>query len=332
MPVTPPDPSAETLVADLVADLVAEVPELAEYVRAAVLLRPAAGSPGVRDSSVGGPLLWPAGEPWPLCPHPHMARVRKRLTDEEREALERMGRARRERRRSGRRPPMPPEEAETPDRILDGASSLDMTTWERVRWVADTGGPDVPMVPVAQLHARDVPGLPRPDGADVLQVLWCPNDHSGLPGQPHYSGPAVELRYRAAAAVDAVADPPRPHRALDLCLPSSCTVDPVRVADLPSTDDLPAALAERARAWAAARGVDHHRLACRSGWKVGGRPSRHLTGRVRVDRPSCGAGTRLLLTVGSSHGGPDVTVGRFGELRVFTCAADASHPVRLDIQ
>ncbi|WP_268996868.1 hypothetical protein [Saccharothrix luteola] len=30
---------------------------------------------------------------------------------------------------------------------------------------------------MAQPYARDVPGLPRPDCADLLQVLWCPLDH-----------------------------------------------------------------------------------------------------------------------------------------------------------
>lgn len=43
-------------------------PELVPYRRDAVRLHPRQGAPGVRDSSVGGPLLWPAGETWPVCP------------------------------------------------------------------------------------------------------------------------------------------------------------------------------------------------------------------------------------------------------------------------
>lgn len=31
-----------------------------------------------------------------------------------------------------------------------------------------------PLIPVVQLYARDVPGLPFPEGTDVLQVLWLP--------------------------------------------------------------------------------------------------------------------------------------------------------------
>lgn len=42
-------------------------PELAALARTAVRLHPRVGEPTVHDSSVGGPLLWPADEPWPTC-------------------------------------------------------------------------------------------------------------------------------------------------------------------------------------------------------------------------------------------------------------------------
>ncbi|MFC9326125.1 DUF1963 domain-containing protein [Kitasatospora sp. NPDC057015] len=46
-------------------------PELASYRRETVRLHPRSGEPTCRDSSVGGPLLWPRREPWPECPeHP----------------------------------------------------------------------------------------------------------------------------------------------------------------------------------------------------------------------------------------------------------------------
>jgi len=45
----------------------AAVPELAAYGRTATRLHPRPGTPGVGDSSIGGPLLWPAEEPWPVC-------------------------------------------------------------------------------------------------------------------------------------------------------------------------------------------------------------------------------------------------------------------------
>lgn len=42
-------------------------PELEPFRKDAVRLHPRRGEPTCRDSSVGGPLLWPADEPWPTC-------------------------------------------------------------------------------------------------------------------------------------------------------------------------------------------------------------------------------------------------------------------------
>lgn len=49
-------------------DLAVSFPEVLPFGRNAVRLHPRLGSPGASDSSMGGPLLWPAGEPWPSCP------------------------------------------------------------------------------------------------------------------------------------------------------------------------------------------------------------------------------------------------------------------------
>jgi hypothetical protein len=54
-------------------DVEALFPELAPLRRTAVRLHPRAGDPGRRDSSVGGPLLWPAAEAWPVCGAAHFA-------------------------------------------------------------------------------------------------------------------------------------------------------------------------------------------------------------------------------------------------------------------
>jgi hypothetical protein len=48
-------------------DVEALIPEFAGLARETVLLYPRSGDPGVHESSMGGPLLWPAGEPWPYC-------------------------------------------------------------------------------------------------------------------------------------------------------------------------------------------------------------------------------------------------------------------------
>lgn len=61
-PVTPPRP----------IDVAAVFPQLAPLARTATRLHPRPGAPTWHDSSVGGPLLWPAEEPWPHCEGPHV--------------------------------------------------------------------------------------------------------------------------------------------------------------------------------------------------------------------------------------------------------------------
>lgn len=46
-------------------DVAAHLPELAPLARTAVRLHPRPGDPTPADSSIGGPLWWPAAEPWP---------------------------------------------------------------------------------------------------------------------------------------------------------------------------------------------------------------------------------------------------------------------------
>jgi len=52
-------------------DAAVEFPELARYARTTTRLHPRRGEPSVHDSSLGGPLLWPAREPWPIQPGSH---------------------------------------------------------------------------------------------------------------------------------------------------------------------------------------------------------------------------------------------------------------------
>ncbi|MFF4264481.1 hypothetical protein ACFY7Y_03295 [Streptomyces virginiae] len=52
-------------------DVTAVLPQLAPLARPAIRLHPRPGSPSAHDSSVGGPLLWPADEPWPYCHESH---------------------------------------------------------------------------------------------------------------------------------------------------------------------------------------------------------------------------------------------------------------------
>lgn len=54
-----------------IVDITEDIPELAAHARTAVRLHPRRGNPSPDDSSIGGPLRWPAEEPWPFCDEPH---------------------------------------------------------------------------------------------------------------------------------------------------------------------------------------------------------------------------------------------------------------------
>lgn len=118
-------------------DIAAVFPELRAHSRTTTRLHPRPGAPGRGDSSVGGPLLWPAAEPWPTCTESHdeaeavsvasVRQYRRGLADEEE--------------------------------------------------YFELGDEPVLMLGAAQLYARDIPDFAGPPGTDLLQVLWCPFDH-----------------------------------------------------------------------------------------------------------------------------------------------------------
>jgi hypothetical protein len=188
------------------------LPELALFNRVTVRLHPRPGSPTADHSSIGGPLLWPVDESWPMCsgpdPYDH-----------------------------------------------DYVSPAE---------------PEAPLVPILQLFAVDVPEIPFPDGADVLQVLWCPFDHESFP--------RPELRWRRRADVgarrsampepDLESDPER--------VPRPCVLDPERVTEYPSWDlpeDIRQLLEDRFSQLKNATGWDYEAdLAVAPGTKVGGYP------------------------------------------------------------
>ncbi|MBD0691238.1 DUF1963 domain-containing protein [Streptomyces sp. CBMA123] len=191
--------------------------------------------------------------------------------------------------------------------------------------------PATSFVPLALIHAEDAPHLPWPDGTDLLQVLWCPNDHDDLQGERYYYGPAVELHWQHAAAL-APATPPPPLRSDEEYLPRPCALRPEQVLDLPDRDELPEELARAVAEFAERQGIEYERDHGRAdGWKLGGWPSWHVTDLIPVDCGRCGERMTHLLTVESGDG-PDLSVGRHGELHVFVCPVDVAHPVGLDVQ
>ncbi|WP_418957882.1 hypothetical protein [Streptomyces tritici] len=257
-------------------DILAAVPGLAPYARPATVFLPEKGEPGVRESSVGGPLLWPADEPWPCCSY----------GDEQ-----------------------------------GGPGELDASA----------------MVPAVQVFKEDAPGPWWPDGVDVFQLLWCPNAHLDPPPPHEDASPVVEVRWRRAAdAVDVLVEPPAPVRQEDEDYgfsPRACTLTPVPLVDFPSTYELPDALVPAVEALVARTGDEGSDVVTRvAGFKFGGWPSWGITDPYECRCDTCGSVMRLLFTV-ASHDVARITVGRWGDLRVFACPEDVmGHGYWFDVQ
>ncbi|MEU0936362.1 DUF1963 domain-containing protein [Embleya sp. NPDC005971] len=200
---TPPSP----------VDMGTWFPEVLPYAKTATRLHPRPAAVGVRDSSVGGPVLWPTDEPWPYCAEEHL------FMDE---------------------PPAGP----------------------------------VPLIPVLQIFASDVPTLPYPAECDVFQLLWCPLVHG-----PHYTT-QPRLYWRSSGAIcEARSEFPRPEEGLDFIrehTPVPCAIDPEPVVEYPSWDlppDVAAAiLPARERLTAETEWVYDHHLSVAPGIKLGGYP------------------------------------------------------------
>ncbi|MBC9715077.1 hypothetical protein H9Y04_21225 [Streptomyces sp. TRM66268-LWL] len=337
-------------------DVAVVFPEIAPLARTAIRLHPRPGAPSVRDSSVGGPLLWPADEPWPHCEstghwdsgfreYPAAARLERRrlvrlaqdpdgpaYTQEEAAAKKRNDAMLRERLDSG------PAPAECP----------------------------VPLLPVAQLYVRDVPLLRPPGQADVLQVLWCPYDH-----EPE-AKPSAALIWRCAAEVgDVLAVPPEPYEADwgASYVPEPCVLAPEQITEYPNTFDLSPELRTLVEDWsrwqAADAGLDSSyeewphefydaELADAPGWKVGGWPPWGRTDSNPRYCSVCDAPMAPLLAIASSEWDGEsgswipyedqgvASAGRFGAwdpaaptgiqvgsadtMQLYVCPASPEHP------
>ncbi|MEV0373935.1 hypothetical protein AB0I10_29710 [Streptomyces sp. NPDC050636] len=352
-------------------DVTAALPELAAHARETTRLHPRPGAPTTADSSIGGPLLWPADEPWPVCSAPRMVRRGEPVPPTLTAGLKQAQAEREERRRSGLGSrPTREQLALLDDPALRGKSVnlVDYTA----HWYEPEAHPEPnPLVAIAQLHARDIPTVAFPSGTDLLQVLWCPTDHQDLPGQTRYWGPAVHLVWRRAADVTPAPNhrgtaPPDPHDANDSYLPAPCVLHPEQVTEYQYADLLPHsppdapldALRDRLHAlddlWESETGYSYqYDLSIAPGCKAGGWASWHLTDPVAVDC-RCGAPMDVLLTLDSREwdggskswrpvedvvadqvgaaGPTGLTHGRWGALRIFVCPTDPTHAHRLNIQ
>lgn len=277
-------------------DIESVFPALASLARTATRLHPRPGNPSPQDSSVGGPLLWPASEPWPHCDGPHDLDGATSLAD-----------------------------ARLEGQILAAASGRYLTPQEREalkRIHRLSRGPGtgsrphddpVAMLPVAQLYARDVPDLRPPAGTDLLQVLWCPFDH-----EPSY--PKTALFWRSADEVAGIlAVPPEPAAVQSRhYVPRPCTVDPEQVTEYPAPLELDDDLATQVEMWCVRHiaGIEPDietydleyeeearfyfaELCTAPGWKVGGFVRWGYTDPCAPPCPACGTLTEPLLTIAS---------------------------------
>ncbi|MEU8525813.1 hypothetical protein AB0C77_09475 [Streptomyces sp. NPDC048629] len=310
-------------------------PDLAAYRSRTTRLHPRPGRPGMRDSHVGGPMLWPDGEPWPVCRERHN----------------------------------PETEGYPPDEFRRARAADE---WPRSQaWPGGAGTPGedgpVPFMGLAQIFRRDVPGLAAgPDGADLVQLFRCPFTHSP------YLDRRYHLRWRHAAKTEhadrfLAATPEVPLLRWEHELPEPCVLHPEEVDTYPWAEDdtLPAPLIALIDSWDDAQAAEHgpdapnyqSDLSIPPGWRVGGYPSWASTGPMSIDCASCATPMRLLLTGGGeemdagSHswmpledrdpslrglasvkGGWSVAqptrlrFGRDRDLHVFTCPANPGHP------
>ncbi|GAA1404947.1 hypothetical protein [Catellatospora coxensis] len=326
-------------------DIPAVFPELRDHVGTATRLHPRPGAPTVHGSSVGGPLLWPAQEPWPHCTDEHDYLPSPHRPETVRRWRRILGAAWGRTRRDEQLQLTEQEQAELPD--LDDCAP------------AELGEQPIAMVPVVQLYRRDTPGFLGPDDTDVLQLLWCPLDHSDLGYNPR----VLPVWRRAADVGELLSAPPEPLIVSESYLPEPCVLHPEQVREYEFGGLLPRELDKRILQWEqdmAERDADgepaysyQFDLSIAPGWKLGGFASWHLTDPGPMDCAECGTPMRLLLTAATyeTNGPADswrpveesrepgefmslqpdnsptaVEIGRGYSLWIFYCPVSFGHP------
>jgi hypothetical protein len=220
----------------------------------------------------------------------------------------------------------------------------------------------MPMVPVLQLWARDVPRLVMRPGTDVVQMLWCPHMHDIWSDSDY--GPRVRLYWRDSTEAGSLATsrPPVQDRMLPHLLLRPCTVYPEEISEYPRMSDVEPDQRELAGFRDDVDGWSYSsHLSCAPGAKVGGWPSWHQD----PDWPECAVGHRMehLLTVatfefdavswrawvpvedlvvagdGSSQPaqsrddvGPGILLGDGGKLFLFICRRCEDWPIAKRVQ
>jgi hypothetical protein len=180
---------------------------------------------------------------------------------------------------------------------------------------------EVPMVPVLQLFARDVPDLPFPEGKDVLQLVWCALVHEQDPGPVM---PRLHWRNEVETVAGGVLPeiPKAKEGEYDEDnMPEPSTLSPTPATDHPRWLDLPEDLREtwephlRSPTGGSLVPPDSNNIATKAGgWPAWTQPA---------DWPHCASGHLMehLLTITG-----DIQLGDGGGVYVFDCRACPDRP------
>ncbi|MEU6463328.1 hypothetical protein [Streptomyces sp. NPDC046976] len=213
----------------------------------------------------------------------------------------------------------------------------------------------IPMLAVAQLYRRDVPGLPDTGEGDLLQVFWCGFERHGETRHE----PCVHLRWRHSQDIGTLlTEQPVPEVVgREELVPSPCVLHPEVVVEHPYFMSLDPALQERIAAWEGPESAGDRyvsELSTAPGWKVGGYVAWPLTGPRPLVCSACGAELSPLLTADEREWDPSTTSwipyedrqnagGRWpnvptgvspgrGRLTIAVCPRDPHHPIDLVVQ
>jgi hypothetical protein len=229
-----------------ILDVGAVFPILRARARVGLRLHPRRGpDPGLAASKMGGPIVWPAGEAWPVCSENEVT------------------------------------------------SDVDNPNHQNAYTVTH----DEPYVPVLQLRKSEIPEMPFPWGADVMQLLWCPHYHGEC------LGPICRAYWRSEAELRAGSiSPPAASTAERHLLPRACVLYPERVTEYPAASELThearQSIHDEIQRRIPGEPYAYERLlSCASGTKAVGHPDWIQDPEI----PTCGCGSDMeyMLTIAS---------------------------------
>lgn len=202
----------------------------------------------------------------------------------------------------------------------------------------------VTLHPVLRLFARDLPeGYSLPGNAELLHILWCPNDHPEPPdadGRRHFLWLALRLRQSLEGLSSPQVSPARTPRSGTTICPCALAIE--EITDHPTDDELPEELAQRIREWGDDTPRTGHTVpkpsyfydvAHRCGMKLGWYQLWSLADPFPAE---CEGGTpmELLLQTDSMEPGglENLIIGRGYSLSIHRCSVSPDHPHKTVMQ